>query len=61
MVGWLGSVGEFVGNLGASFLQHRARTKMRMIGASKADMDIAVYNAVNEGLLKDCIPIRSRH
>ena len=55
-MGWLGSASEFLGSFGASFLEHRARTKRRMLGSSKADVDIAAYEAVNNGL-KDCLPI----
>lgn len=35
-------------------MTHRAKTKQRRLGSTKADVDIAAYNAVNEGL-KDCI------
>lgn len=58
-IGWIGNVGEFFGSFGVSFIKHRARTKQRRIGrigSSTADADIAVYNAVNEGL-KTCIPL----
>ena len=53
---WFSSIGEFCGSFGASFLTHRERIKQRKLGSSKADVDIAVYNAVNEGL-KDCLPM----
>lgn len=53
---WFASVGEFCGSFGASFIERRARTKRRGFGSTKADVDIAAYNAVNEGL-KDCLPI----
>ena len=55
-IGWISSVGEFCGSFGASFLERRARTKKRKFGSTKADYDIAAYNAVKEGL-QDCIPI----
>ena len=55
-MGWLSSVGEFCGSFGASFIERRARIKQRGFGSSKADADIAAYNAVNEGL-KGCLPI----
>lgn len=29
--GWISSAGEFFGSLGASFIEHRARTKQRWI------------------------------
>ena len=54
-MGWLVSVGEFCGSFGASFIERRARIKQRGFGSTKADGDIAAYNAVNEGL-KDCLP-----
>lgn len=55
-IGWIGNAGEFLGSFGASFIEHRARIKRRRIGSSKTDVDIAAYNAVNEGL-KTCIPL----
>ena len=53
---WFSSIGEFCGSFGASFIEHRARIKQRGLGSSKADCDIAPYNAINKGL-KDCLPI----
>lgn len=53
---WVGSVAEFCGNFGATFIERRARTKTRMLGSTKADADIAAYQAVNEGL-RDCVPM----
>ncbi len=53
---WLNSVGEFCGSFGASFIERRARIKRKGFGSSKADGDIAAYNAVNEDL-KECLPI----
>jgi hypothetical protein len=55
-MGWLGNAGEFLGSFGASFVEHRARTKRRTLGSSKADGDIAAYDAVTKGL-KDCLPM----
>lgn len=56
-MGWLGSAGEFLGSFGASFIEHRARTKQRTLRSSKTDGDIAAYNAVTKGLKEDCIPM----
>jgi hypothetical protein len=53
---WFSSIGEFCGSFGASFLEHRARTKQRSLGTKKADIDAAAYIAVNEGL-KTCRPL----
>ena len=53
---WLDNVGEFCGNFGTSFITRRVRIQQRRFGSSKADDDIAAYNAVNEGL-KECLPI----
>lgn len=55
-MGWLGDAGEFFGNFGASFLERRARTKSRTLWSTKADADVAAYNAVTEGL-GDCLPM----
>ena len=55
-MGWLTSIGEFSGSFGASFIERRARIKRRGFGSTKADGEIAAYNAVNEGL-KDCLPM----
>lgn len=56
---WLGSAGEFFGNFGASFLERRARTKSRTLGSTKADVDLAAYNAVTKGL-GDCLPMEDQ-
>lgn len=53
---WLGNAGEFFGSFTASFLERRARTKSRTLGSTKADADIAAYNAVTKGLF-DCLPM----
>lgn len=47
---------QFWGSMGASFIEHRAKTKQRSIGSSKADMDIAAQGAIDQSLIH-CLPI----
>ena len=55
---WFGNfAGEFFGNFAGAFIERRAITKSRTLGATKGDRDIIAYKAVNEGLSKMCLPI----
>lgn len=58
-IGWIrvGNVSEFLGNFWANFLVHRARTKTRFTGSTKADEAINAYNAINKGLKENCLPL----
>lgn len=50
------NLNELVRYFWSSFLEGRARTKSRKLGSSKADADIAIYEAINKSL-EDCLPM----
>jgi len=56
---WIGSMAEFCSSFGAAFIERRAKIKekRKFIGSTQKDMDIAAYNAVENILKKECLPL----